>query len=70
MKIFSESKPIEMFMGSNTENAIDTPFNAILNRIQQAMKHQMKEEVDLPMIVLDYSIIIFKEYTLEEVNHI
>ena len=57
-------------MGSNTENAIDTPFKAILNRIQQAMKHQMKEEADLPMIVFDYYIIIFKEYTLEEVNHI
>ena len=29
----------------------------------------MKEEVDLPMIVLDYYVISFKEETLEEVDH-
>ena len=32
--IYSASKPVEIFMGSDTENAIDT----ILNRIQQAME--------------------------------
>ena len=36
--IYSASKPVEIFMGSNTENVIDTLFNTILNRIQQAME--------------------------------
>ena len=29
----SATKPVEIFMGSDTENAIDTVFNTILNRI-------------------------------------
>ena len=36
--IFLASKPVEIFMGSDTENIIDTLFNTILNKIQQAMK--------------------------------
>ena len=36
--IYSASKPVEVFMGSNTENVIDTLFNTILDRIQQAME--------------------------------
>ena len=36
--IYSASKPVEIFMGSDTENAIDTLFNAILNRTQQTIK--------------------------------
>ena len=36
--IYSASKPVEIFMGSDTENIIDTLFNTILNRIQEAMK--------------------------------
>ena len=36
--IYSASKPVEIFMGSNTDNIIDTLFNTILNRIQEAME--------------------------------
>ena len=36
--IYSASRPVEIFTGSDTENAIDTLFNTILNRIQQAIK--------------------------------
>ena len=36
--IYSVSKPIEVFMGSDTKNVIDTLFNTILNRIQQAIE--------------------------------
>ena len=36
--IYSASKPVEIFMGSNTENVIDMLFNTILNKIQQAME--------------------------------
>ena len=35
--IYSASKPVEIFMGSDTENIIDTLFDTILNRIQEAM---------------------------------
>ena len=35
--IYSVSKPVEIFMGSDTENAIDTLVNTILDRIQQAI---------------------------------
>ena len=36
--IYSASKPVEICMGSNKENVIDTLFNTILNRIQQAIE--------------------------------
>ena len=36
--IYSASKPVEIFMGSDTENIIDTLLNTILNRIQEAME--------------------------------
>ena len=36
--IYSASKPVEIYMGSDTENAIDTFFNTILGRIQQAIE--------------------------------
>ena len=36
--IYSASKPIEIFMGSDTENIIDMLFNTILNRIQEAVE--------------------------------
>ena len=34
--IYSASKPAEIYMSSDTENAFDTIFNTILGRIQQA----------------------------------
>ena len=37
LTIYSASKPVEIFMGSDTENIIDTLFDTILNRIQEAM---------------------------------
>ena len=36
--IYSASRPVEIFMGSDTENIIDTLFNTILNKIQEAME--------------------------------
>ena len=35
--IYSTSKPVEIFMGSDIENAIDTLVNTILDRIQQGI---------------------------------
>ena len=40
--IYLASKPVEIFMGSDTENAIDTLFNTILDRIQQAIETSNK----------------------------
>ena len=36
--IYSASKPVEIFMGSDTEDVIDTLFNTILQRFQQAQE--------------------------------
>ena len=36
--IYSASETVEIFMGSDTENIIDTLFNTNLNKIQQAME--------------------------------
>ena len=36
--IYLASKPVEIFMDSDTENAIDTFFNTILDKIQQAIE--------------------------------
>ena len=40
--IYSTSKPVEIFMGSDVENAIDTLFNTVLERIQQAIETSNK----------------------------
>ena len=42
--IYSASKPIEIYMGSDTENVIDTLFNTILERIQQVIASSQKNE--------------------------
>ena len=36
--IYSASKPVEIYMGSGTENDIDMPFNTILERIQKSIE--------------------------------
>ena len=36
--ICSASKPVEVFMGSNTYDAIDTLFDMLLQRFQQAIE--------------------------------
>ena len=36
--IYSASKPVEIFMDSDTENIVDTLFNTISNRVQEAME--------------------------------
>ena len=41
---YSASKLVEIFMDSDTENATDTLFNTILNRIQQSMETSNERE--------------------------
>ena len=59
--INTKSEPLEIFMGSDTEDVIDKLFNILLQRFNVHKKHQMKEEVNSFLIVLNYYIIIFKE---------
>ena len=58
---FSKSEPVEIFMGSHTKSIINKLLNTLLQRFQRHKKHQMKEEANLFLIVLNYYIIIFEE---------
>ena len=46
-----KSRQVEVYMGSDTENVIDTLFNTLFNVYQ---KHQTKEEPNLFPIVSNY----------------
>ena len=59
--IYTKSEPLEIFMGSDTENVIDKPFNTLLQRFQRAQETSNEREASLFLIVLNYYIIIFKE---------
>ena len=59
--IYSASKPVEIFMGNDTENATDTIFNTISNRIQQAIETSNERRSGLIIKVLLYCIIILKK---------
>ena len=57
--MYAKSKPAEIYMGSDTENVIDTLFNTLFFNVHK--KHKMIEEANLFLIVLYYYIMIFKE---------
>ena len=59
--ICSASKPVEIFMGSDTENAIDTLFNTILDRIQQAIETSNERGSRFTHGSVLYCIIIFRK---------
>ena len=59
--IYSAIKPVEIFMGSDTENAIDTLFNTILNRIQQAIETSNERGSGFTHGSVLYCIIIFRK---------
>ena len=59
--IYSASKPVESFTGSDTKDVIDTLSNTILQILQQAQNHQMIKEENLFLKVLNYYIIIFEK---------
>ena len=58
--IFSKSKPAEIFMGSDTNDAIDRLFDATLERFQQAIVTSIKGS-KLHIKVLPHCIIIFRK---------
>ena len=49
--IYTKTEPVEIFMVSNTEDVINKLFNTFTNVHK---KHQMKEEANLFLIVLNY----------------
>ena len=59
--IYTKSEPVEIFMGSDTNDVIDKLFNTLLQRFQQAQETSNKRENEFIPIVLNYYIIIFKE---------
>ena len=66
--LYTKSKLVELFMGSNTKMSL---INFLIHLIDFSVhkKHHMNEGANLFLIVLNYHIIIFKEQTLEELNH-
>ena len=67
--IYKKSESLQIFMGSYTEDTIDKFLIHFYKDLNVYRKHQMKEEANLFLIMLNYCIIIFKEQTLEELNH-
>ena len=55
--IYTKSKPVEIFMGSNTKDVIDRLFNTLFQRFQNAQETSNERGRE----VLNYYIIIFKE---------
>ena len=68
--IYLASKPVEIFMGSDTKNIIGTLFDTILNKIQQAMETSNERESGFTHESVGLLYYHFKEQILEEVNHI
>ena len=59
--IYSASKPVEIFMGTDTDDVIDRLFDTILQRFQQAIEKSNERGSELTMKVLFYCIIIFRK---------
>ena len=56
-----QSEPVEIFMGSNTNDVIDRLFNTLYKDFNMHKKHQMIKKANLFLKVLNYYIIIFKK---------
>ena len=56
--LYSASKLVEIFMGSDTEDVNDKLFDTTLERFQEAIVTSQKMEENLKIKVLDYHIII------------
>ena len=59
--IYTKSEPVEIFMGSNTNDVIDRLFNTLYKDFNMHKKHQMIKKANLFLKVLNYYIIIFKK---------
>ena len=68
--IYSASNPVEIFMGSDTENIINILFNTILNRIQEAMETSNESGSGFTHESVRLLYYNFHRKILEEVDHI
>ena len=59
--IFSKSKPVEIFMGSNTKDVIDKLFNTLLQRFQKAQQKSNERGSEFIPDSVELFIIILKE---------
>ena len=59
--IYSTSKPVEIFMGSDTNNTIDTLFDTLYQDFNKQQEHQIIKETNLHIKLLLYCIIIFRK---------
>ena len=61
--IYSKSEPVEIFMGSDTKDVIDTLFHTPLQRFQHAQETSNDNGSEFIPDVLNYYIIIFNFHT-------
>ena len=67
--IYSASEPVEIFMGSDTEDVIDTLFNTILQRYQQAQETSNDKGSEFIPESVELLYYYFQKNILEELNH-
>ena len=67
--MYSASEPVEMFMGSDTEDVIDTLFNTILQRFQQAQETSNDKGSEFIPESVELLYYYFQKNILEELNH-
>ena len=67
--MYSASKPVEIFMGSDTENSIDTLFNTILDKIQQAIETSNERGSGFTPESVALLYYYFQKKDIRKVNH-
>ena len=67
--MYSASKPVEIFMGSDTENSIDTLFNTILDKIQQAIETSNERGSGFTPESVALLYYYFQKIDIRKVNH-
>ena len=67
--IHSASESVEIFVGSDTEDAIDTLFNTILQRFQQAQETSNDKGSEFIPESVELLYYYFQKNILEELNH-
>ena len=67
--MYSASEPVEIFMDSDTEDVIDTLFNTILQRFQQAQETSNDKGSEFIPESVELLYYYFQKNILEELNH-
>ena len=67
--MYSASEPVEIFMDRDTEDVIDTLFNTILQRFQQAQETSNDKGSEFIPESVELLYYYFQKNILEELNH-